>query len=103
DDYRGRKIEASGQLITGETFADARELAEILASKRFHDFHRALAEKLLTYAIGRGVEIFDAPTIDDIVGRMEGHGSALREVIYGVIESAPFQKRRGDGNPLAQP
>jgi hypothetical protein len=101
DQYRGQPIDASGQLITGETFKDAQELSKILAEKRYHDFHRALAEKLLTYSVGRGVEYYDAPSIDRIVKGMETHGSTLRELIYGVIESAPFQKRRGDGDLFA--
>jgi hypothetical protein len=101
DDYRGQPIDASGQLVTGETFKDAQELSKILAEKRYHDFHRALAEKLLTFAVGRGVEYYDAPSIDHIVKGMETHGSTLRELIYGVIESAPFQKRRGDGDLFA--
>lgn len=101
DLYRGKPIDASGQLVTGETFKDAQELSKILAEKRFHDFHRALAEKLLTYSIGRGVEFYDAPSIDRIVKHMESHGSTLRELLYGIIESAPFQKRRGDGDLFA--
>ncbi|MCB1236406.1 MAG: DUF1592 domain-containing protein, partial [Verrucomicrobiae bacterium] len=100
DDYRGQKIDASGQLVTGETFSDARQLATILADKRHRDFYRALSEKMLTYAIGRGVEYYDAPTIDAIVDSLEQPGKGLRDVLYGVVESAPFQKRRGDGNPL---
>ena len=52
---------------------------------------------MLTYAIGRGVEYYDAPTIDALVARMEANGGSLRELIDGIIESAPFQKRRGDG------
>jgi hypothetical protein len=53
-----------------------------------------LTEKLLTYATGRGMEYYDAETIDRIVNRLDrenGKGSAL---LLGVIESAPFQKMR---------
>ena len=97
DEDKGQPIETSGQLMTGETFGNARELSEILATARKEDFHRALAEKLMTYAVGRGIEYFDAPTIDKIVTGAEMNGGTLREILYGVIESAPFQKRRGDG------
>ena len=83
--------------MTGERFSDARELSHILATDRTGDVHRALSEKLLTDAIGRGIEYFDAPTIDKIVGDAEANGGTLRGILYGVIESAPFQKRRGDG------
>ncbi|MCB1229225.1 MAG: DUF1592 domain-containing protein [Verrucomicrobiae bacterium] len=101
DDYRGHPIDASGELITGETFRNAQELSKILGDKRRNDFHRALAEKLLTYAIGRGVEYYDAPTIDGIVDGAQVHGGTLRELLYDVVESAPFQKRRGDGDLFA--
>ncbi len=97
DEEKGQPIDATGQLMTGETFGNARELGEILASARKGDFHRALAEKLLTYAVGRGIEYFDAPTIDRIVADAERNGGSLREIVHGVVESAPFQKRRGDG------
>lgn len=101
DDYRGNPIDASGELVTGEKFGNAQELAKILGQSRKHDFHRALAEKLLTYAVGRGVEFYDAHTIDGIVTGTENNGGSLRELLYGIVESAPFQKRRGDGDLFA--
>ena len=48
------------------------------------------------YAIGRGVEIYDSTTIERLTVRMEKNDGSLRELIQGIIESAPFQKRRGD-------
>jgi mono/diheme cytochrome c family protein len=101
DTEKGQPIDASGQLMTGEKFTNARELSTILASARKSDFHRAISEKLLTYAVGRGIEYFDAPTIDKIVADAEKAGGSLLEILYGVVESAPFQKRRGDGEMFA--
>jgi hypothetical protein len=92
----GRPIEASGKLLTGESFSDVAALKELLAVKRKDDFHRCLSEKLLTYALGRGVEIHDATTIAMLSTRLEKSGGKLRELIHGIVESAPFQKRRGD-------
>lgn len=97
EEDNGQEIDASGKLITGELFGSAKELSRILATERSSDFHRALAEKLLTYAVGRGIEYFDAPTIDKIVHDAEADGGTLKQILYGVVESAPFQKRRGDG------
>ena len=97
DEDKGQPIDASGKLMTGEEFNNAKELSHILATDRSSDFHRALAEKLMTYAVGRGIEYFDAPTIDKIVADAEANGGSLKEILFGVIESAPFQKRRGDG------
>jgi hypothetical protein len=101
DTEKGQPIDASGQLMTGEKFNNARELSAILASARKGDFHRAVTEKLMTYAVGRGIEYFDAPTIDKIVADAEKKGGSLLEILYGVAESAPFQKRRGDGDMFA--
>jgi len=101
DQYNGKPIVTEGKLMTGESFKNAKELAHILATARVADFHKALAEKMLTYAVGRGVEYYDAPTINQIVDRVGKNQGKFREIIYGVIESAPFQKRRGDGNMLA--
>lgn len=101
DDYKGTPIDASGKLMTGEKFNSAQELSRVLATSRYGDFHRAVSEKLMTYAVGRGIEYFDAPTIDKIVDDAERHGATLRQILYGVVESAPFQKRRGDGEMFA--
>lgn len=92
----GKPIDAAGELMTGEKFANVAQLKEVLATRRREDFYRCLSEKLLTYAIGRGVEYYDAVTIDQLVARLEKNGGTLRELIYGIVESAPFQKRRGD-------
>ncbi len=92
----GKPIDASGQLLTGEKFSDIATLKQILASQRKPDFYRTLAEKLLTYAIGRGVEYYDATTIDLLTARMENNGGKISDLIQGIVESAPFQKRRGD-------
>ncbi len=93
----GAKIDTAGQLITGEKFADVRELAAVLATSRGDDFLRCLTEKLLVYALGRGLEYFDTPTTAKIVEQLKKDGGAIHSLVYGVVESAPFQKRRGDG------
>lgn len=99
---RGKPIETDGKLITGEAFKNVAELKTILGSSRKQDFYRCLTEKMLTYALGRGVEYYDAPTVNQILARLNGGEEGLRDLIYGIVESVPFQKRRGDGNPLAR-
>jgi hypothetical protein len=91
----GKPIDTRGKLITGESFNDVAGLKRILANGRREDFYRCLSEKMLTFAVGRGVEHYDAPTINLLVRRLERNKGNLRELIYGIIESAPFQKRRG--------
>ena len=94
-------IDPAGQLITGEKFKDVSELAHVLATTRKDDFYRCLTGKLLTYAIGRGLEYYDTVTVEKIVSALNASNGAMRSVIYGIVESAPFQKRRGDGTPVA--
>ena len=98
---RGQKIDAAGELLTGETFENVRELKKILKQKHASDFYRCLTEKLLTYALGRGTDDDDIEAVDQIVARLEkndGHFSAL---LNGVIESTPFQERRN--RPMPEP
>jgi hypothetical protein len=87
-------IEAGGQLITGEKFADVRELKRVLAHERKLDVYRCLTEKLLTYALGRGLEYYDAQTVDEIVDRLAREDGRASALLNGVIESAAFQKQR---------
>jgi hypothetical protein len=97
---QGEPIDTAGELVTGEKFNNVQELVKVLTTSRKRDFYRCATEKLLTYATGRGVEYYDAPTIDKIVESLERDGGKARTWIYGVVESAPFQKRRGDGSRL---
>ncbi|PQO38988.1 hypothetical protein C5Y96_03710 [Blastopirellula marina] len=97
----GQPIETAGKLITGEEFASVKELSQVLANERKIDFYRCLTEKLLTYALGRGLEYYDTPSIDIIVDEMLANDGKLRDTIHTLIDSAPFQKRRGDGDLLS--
>ena len=94
---RDQPIDATGTLITGETFNDVRELKHILATRHARDFYRCLSEKMLTYAIGRGLEYYDVETVDEIVQRIEKADGRFSALLSGVIESAPFQRSRPTG------
>jgi hypothetical protein len=90
----GQPIDPTGKLITGESFTNVIELKQILATNHRDDFYRTLTEKMLTYALGRGLEYYDVETVDEIVSDLkknDGHFSAL---LTGIIESSPFQKSR---------
>ena len=89
-----RVIDAAGQLITGESFTNIRELKRILVNERRQDFYRCLTEKLLTYALGRGLEYADVHVVDTIVERLEQENGRPSVLLMGIIESAPFQKTR---------
>jgi hypothetical protein len=91
---REQTIDASGTLITGEPFTNVRELKHILATRHARDFYRCLTEKMLTYAIGRGLDYYDVETVDEIVERIDKANGAFSALLGGVIDSAPFQKSR---------
>ena len=91
---RAGPIDASGTLLTGESFKEVRELKRILVERRRRDFYRCLSEKMLTYALGRGLEAYDVQAVDTIVERIEKAEGGASAVIAGIVESAPFQKRR---------
>lgn len=91
---RGQSIDVVGKLITGESFHDVRELKQILKNNRRLDFYRCLTEKLLTYALGRGLDYYDVETVDQIVASLDANDGRFSALLMGVIDSAPFQKKR---------
>jgi hypothetical protein len=94
DQERKQPIDTAGKLITGESFNSVSELKRILVTRHRLDFYHCLTDKFLTYAIGRGMEYYDAETIDKIVQRLDQAGGKSSALLFGVIESAPFQKMR---------
>ena len=96
DQEDGKDIDSAGKLVTGEDFSNVMELKTILATSRKQDFYRCLTEKMLTYALGRGVEYYDAPSVDAIIAQTVKAGGGLKDLVYAITESVPFQKRRGD-------
>ncbi len=85
---------AAGQLITGEKFADVRELKRVLVTARRQDFYHCITEKLLTYALGRGPQPCDITTMDAIVAKLDQTDGKISSLITGIIESPAFQKRQ---------
>src|SRR5207249_9169175 len=96
---RGQPIDATGKLITGESFHDILEVKRVLTTEHRQDFYRCLTEKLLTYALGRGLEYYDVETVDQIVDRLGREDGRFSALLMGVVESAPFQKRRNMSVP----
>lgn len=89
---RGELIDAAGQLATGESFSDVRELAEVLADDP--RFGRCVATKLLTYALGRELVVADADTLDQIHEQFVASDHDLVALIVAIVQSDPFRARR---------
>jgi hypothetical protein len=91
-------IETAGQLVSGEKFKDAVELREVLLTKKRGDFLRCTTEKMLTYALGRGLEYYDRPTVEKIVRNVNLGGAKFSTLVLEIVQSPPFQLRRGEGD-----
>ncbi|MDX1951986.1 MAG: DUF1592 domain-containing protein [Verrucomicrobiota bacterium] len=94
-------IEPGGQLVSGESFQSAAELKQILVSKKREEFLRCLTEKMVTYALGRGIEYYDKCATEEVLGRLAKKEYRFSELVLAIVESTPFQKRRGEGERLA--
>ncbi len=94
DKERGQPIDSSGKLITGEAFTTIQQLKDVLVNHHRRDFYRCLSEKLLTYALGRGLGYDDVEAVDKLVARLESTSGNATELLMGVVDSVPFQKSR---------
>jgi len=99
DKELGQAIDPGGELLTGEAFKDIAELKKILVTDRRMDFYRCATEKLLMYALGRGLESYDTHTIDEIVSRLDAVKGRPSVLIDGIIKSPAFQRRRPATEP----
>jgi hypothetical protein len=86
-------IDASGVLPDGTTFKGPAELRNILLSKP-DQFATTVAQKLLTYALGRGLEYYDAPAVRKIVRQAAINNYRWSDLILAITQSDPFQMRR---------
>jgi hypothetical protein len=88
-------IDASASLPDGRTFSGPEELKAILKADR-EEFAECMTEKLLTYALGRGLERYDRRTVRTIAANLEKHDYRFSGLVLEIVDSLPFQMRRGD-------
>ena len=88
----GRPIDASGVLLDGTKVAGPRELRQALMAQKTQFVHAA-TEKLLTYALGRGLDYYDASTVRAIDRAAATDDYRWSSLILGIVKSAPFQMR----------
>jgi hypothetical protein len=88
----GGSISGAGALPDGSTFEDAGGLERAIAHRPAL-FATAFTEKLLTYALGRGLDHRDAPAVRRIVADAATHGYAFSSIVQGIAASVPFQMR----------
>ena len=90
----GPAIDPSGQLPTGERFADLLELRQLLLNRR-DDFTRHYVRKLLGYSLARSLDDGDACTIERITRRCIDDDYSTLSIIRGIVHSDPFGQRDG--------
>jgi hypothetical protein len=88
-------VDASGTLPTGAQFTGLPGLRSLLAERRDR-FAETVSERLLTFALGRGIEHYDRPALRRIVRDAAATGYRWSSIIEGIINSAPFQMRRSE-------
>ncbi|SIN98922.1 Planctomycete cytochrome C [Singulisphaera sp. GP187] len=89
-------IDPSGELPGGQSFQGPAELKTILRGKK-ELFSRCLAEKMLTYALGRGLEYYDKCAVDKILEALNQNGDRFSVLMAEVVKSEPFQMRTATG------
>ena len=96
-DTNKQAIDASGTLPDGKTINGAADLKKILLDQQ-DQFCRCLADRMLTYALGRGTEPSDQRTVANIVTAMQKNGDKFSVLINSIVHSDAFQKQRGKAN-----
>ena len=86
---RGKPIDSSGQLSTGQEFKDVADFKLLLLARK-DQFARALTTKLLAYSSGRHVGLSDRPHVDEIINNLNQQRSGFRDLIKLVVTSDPF-------------
>ncbi len=94
DRDQGNPVDSTGKLISGESFSNVQELKRTLVEHHGRDFFRCLCEKMLTYALGRGLGNLDVETVDTLVDRIESENGRAGALILGIVQSPQFQRRR---------
>jgi hypothetical protein len=99
-DADGQPVDATGAIPGSSEFRGIDGLEDaVLAHPEL--FVTALTENLMTFALGRGVEYYDAPAVRKIVKDAEKNDYRFSSLILGIVKSVPFQMRRAETNEVA--
>lgn len=96
DTDNGAPVDSSGTMPDGTEFEGPAELAGILAENPLYS--RCVAEKMMTYGIGRGVEYYDEPQLELLLEEL-GEGFGFRDLVTEIVLSPAFRMRRGGELP----
>jgi hypothetical protein len=88
----GHPIDPAAELPGGRKISGAADLKAVLRDHK--DFPAALAEKLMIYALGRGLEYYDKCAVDAVVARLKRDDHRFSSLVLGIVQSEPFRKRQ---------
>ena len=94
-------VDASGEMPDGTQLNGANDLKSLIID-RSDDFTRAVVEKMMIYAVGRGMDASDACLIDEVVEKVESRGNKMQDLILEIIRSDAFSKRTVVGKSLVE-
>jgi len=95
-------IDATGQLPDGTPIKGLDDLKRQLVARPDHQFMQTFAENLLTYALGRGLDYHDMPTVRRIVREAAANDYKFKSIVLGIVTSDAFRKREGDRDRTLQ-
>ncbi len=87
-------VDATGEFTDGTTFTGPAELKSIVMDRK-EEFVRCLVEKLLIYALGRGLEYYDRPTVEKIVESLPAADYRFSALVTQIVKCDAFRQRRG--------
>lgn len=88
-------IDSGGTLPGGKSFVTPAEMRSILRSQ-LPDFARCVTEKMMVYALGRGLQPYDRPAVNAIDTKLKANDYRFQDLIYETVHSLPFHSRRGE-------
>jgi hypothetical protein len=96
----GEPIDASAQLVDGTQINGTIDLRNALL-KYSDRFVQTTTEKLMTYALGRGLEYYDMPTVRAVARNAAKNDYRFSDIVMGIVESAAFQMKAAEETPAA--
>ena len=97
----GEPIKVDETTVTGEKLTSVDDLKKLFAERK-SKFYQCVTEKLLTYALGRGLEPSDIITVDRIADQVMADNGKFSTLLLAMVESPAFQTRRGDDGRLKE-
>lgn len=91
-------VDPRGELPDGRTFSGPVELRQVLIERK-SEFRRCVATKLLTYALGRGLEYFDECALNEITAKMESQDDKFSVLVLEIVKSTAFRQRARTAMP----